>query len=129
MKKFTTVAECLTFLGLEMPTENMFPADDRAHTIADYLLKRVIKAHIQINFPGWVADATNRTIDRYYNWFKIIKYDNGNSGFEVSNSLFDHWLTYSTVGSRLEMPSREICAWIREQYKDLYLLVFLPEVK
>ena len=72
---------------------------------------------------GWKPDWTNGQWDKYYPWFKM----GGSSGVDFSYNYFGYWRSYSGVGSRLALKSRELAEYAGNQFKSLYKEYFVIE--
>ena len=72
-------------------------------------LKEIVKAYNN----GWVPDWSNNNEPKYYPWFKW----NG-SGFSAYDCVYGY--SYSALGSRLVLKSRELAEHVVEHFIDDY---------
>jgi hypothetical protein len=63
---------------------------------------------------GWKPDWTNHSETKYYPYFEM----RGSSGFRFLGCA--HWLSTSSVGSRLAFKSKELATHAGTQFRDVY---------
>lgn len=70
---------------------------------------------------GWIPDWSNSSQYKYFPWFDM---ENSSSGGFVYHD-FVYWYTYSIVGSRLCLKSRELAEYAGKQFKEIYELHYV----
>lgn len=84
----------------------MFPEDLDAAKV-----RLIIKAfNTDENGNVWVPDWTNSKQTKYFPWFDL------SSGVGFSGSRYDHWYTFSSVGSRLAFKSSDLALHAVKQF-------------
>jgi hypothetical protein len=97
--------------------------------IAHYQITVVIEANNKLN--NWEIDWND---DEQYKYcvYKGISADASKpSGFGFSGTYYGVWCTYSSVGSRLHVGSRDEALYIGKDFEDLFEIAWLiiPEEK
>ncbi|MBF03218.1 MAG: hypothetical protein CMP76_07975 [Flavobacterium sp.] len=75
-------------------------------------IKLIVKA---LN-EGWTPDWSNSNEYKYFPWFKMGS--PSGSGFRFR--VYDDWHSYSYVGSRLALKTKELAEHAGKQFEDIY---------
>jgi hypothetical protein len=105
-----------------LPDFKAYPVKDRKAMIAHAKLVIIAKALNKLANKGkaWKPDWNNKVWDKYYPWFWM---DGGSSGFRCDDC--DHWLSASSVGSRLCFISSDVAQYAGTQFLKLYKEYFV----
>jgi len=101
------------------------PAEDKAAQVAFFKLTKLSKAAYGDKQPNW------QDSDEYKYWpYFNMDDDTDASGFGFSGTDCDGWNTFTSVGSRLCYPTREMAKHAGMQFIDWYRdLMVLPKTK
>jgi hypothetical protein len=124
MIRFNTEEACFEALGLDynnLPDVSTFPEGDRENTTAEYVLKKVIKAHR----GNWLPQPANSNQKKWFNYFWVKEDATNKSGFGFSHSItyYDHTFTY--VGAPFYLPDEATAKHVRETFQHLYLAAYV----
>lgn len=105
-----------------LPDFSGYPAKDRKAMVAHAKLVIIAKAANRLVNGGkpWKADFSNHDQWKYYPWFYQEK---GSAGFRFD--VYDHWISYSNVGSRLCFVSSDTAKYVGKTFIKLYNEYFL----
>ena len=116
MKKIKTFEDACKALGLDpkksLPDFSGYPEKHAKGMIAHAKLVIIAEA---LN-EGWTPDWTDGNWDKYYPWFEM----GSPSGVGFSCGDYGHWLSGSSVGSRLCFKSSELAKYAGKQFEQLY---------
>lgn len=116
IKSFSDACKALGLSEDKLPEVSMLPEKHQKSIIAFYKLVTIIEA---IN-NGWTPDWSDDDQWKYYAWFGVEADESNRSGSGFSYSDFNISDTYTFVGSRLCVDSREKALYLGEQFADLY---------
>lgn len=118
MKAVKTFEEACHQLGYDtsIPSFNNAPEKHRKALKAHYQLIIITEA---VN-DGWQPDWADEDQRKFELWPDVIEDKTSPSGFGLSFHGYDHWLTYTIVGSRLCFVSREAARHCFETFKSLW---------
>ncbi|MEJ0030912.1 MAG: hypothetical protein WDO15_11305 [Bacteroidota bacterium] len=107
--------------GKIIPDFANYPERDRKAMIAHAKLVIIVRAANRIANNGieWIADFDNRDQVKYEVWLE----KRGSSGFRFFG--YAHWLSDSSVGSRLCFVSNKVGRYVADQFIDLYNEYFI----
>jgi hypothetical protein len=109
----------------QLPVVDNLPGKDRRSIIAYYKLTIIIRA---LN-EGWEPDFSDWSQLKYWNWFYIEDYC-ALAGFAYASTYYAASHTATYFGSRLCFKTRELAAYARENFRDLYfeyLFIDMPK--
>ncbi len=109
-RRFKTIADVLADNGL---TQEQFDAQCTGLS-PDEVAYRLLKLLNKSLNEGWTPDENDSDQYKYLPWF----YMGGSSGFRCYDC--DHWLSASSVGSRLAFKSREIAEHAGTHFTSTY---------
>jgi len=109
MERIKTFSDVLNELGIDAEKFEDLNKDSTSDEEAYRKLKYICKA---LN-EGWTPNWDDSREYKYLPWFKM-----GSSGFRYG--VYDGWVTYSCVGSRLCFKSAELAKYAGNQFEDIY---------
>lgn len=83
-------------------------SDDTVAHIKMVLIAKVLRGK-------WEPDFNNLNEKKWYPWFKF----SAGSGFDFSISTYGYDLTFTSVGSRLCFPTKEMCDYFGTQFIEI----------
>jgi hypothetical protein len=116
IKSFSDACKVLGLSEETLPEVSMLPEKHRKSIIAFYKLVTIIEA---IN-NGWTPNWNDENQWKYYPWLGVEASEENPSGSGFSYSNFNYSVSYTKVGSRLCVDSREKANYLGEQFQDLY---------
>ncbi|MPM88376.1 hypothetical protein SDC9_135479 [bioreactor metagenome] len=116
MKKLPSIKEAFEKEGLDINKIEITGCPERHVEAAKAFIKLCV-GHDAVN-PTWNPDYTDYSQIKYENWWNM----GSSSGVGFSFLVYDFWITYSNVGSRLVSETREKANAIgnSEEYQELF---------
>lgn len=132
MNKITSVDHALEVLGLTI-NFGLFPAAYKAlgipvkdiePMIAGYKIEKIIEANNKVN-NNWAPDWSDSNQWKYCVYQYVSKDAAKPAGFGFSYTHYDNWLSYTYVGSRLLVGTRDEALYIGKDFKELFETAWL----
>ncbi len=106
-----TFEDACKVLNLDKVKIGIGGLDEDAPSIVAYTKLVIIAKALN---EGWKPNWSDSNEYKYVPWFKE------KSGFGLSYDVYDGWVTFTAVGSRLCYKSRELAEYAGKQFADLY---------
>ena len=111
-QKFNNLDEIYAFHNINREEFEQSISNLSQDTQAYEILKLIVSAYNNNEKP----DFSDWNQSKYEPWFDMENSSAG--GFACID--YDHWLTYTGIGSRLCYSSRELAEYAGKQFKDIY---------
>ncbi len=68
----------------------------------------------------WTPNWNDFNESKYFPWFEIEAAEDNTAGVGFSDTHYDYWNTYASVGSRLCYETRELALYAGKQFAEEY---------